>query len=169
MNQLDLKPTEYRKKNPRSGRWQFRDNPRHCFIMMCVALGMLAGTSGARAQVLFNCGPSSGYSYFLEGGINSSGEEKWEEDRISSGGIQLLVDGTEYDIVYTDALGGRSARADGGNVIGFIAEAGALVIVAYPNVVETYQFNFDSKKVAWTQNKAHPISRKIAAFVSECQ
>lgn len=41
MPQLDLKPTEYRKQNPRSGRWQFRDNPRLCFAMMLVALAML--------------------------------------------------------------------------------------------------------------------------------
>jgi succinate-acetate transporter protein len=55
--QVDLKPTEYRKKNPRSGRWQFRDNPRLCFAMMIVALGMLAwffaGRDEMSREVLF--------------------------------------------------------------------------------------------------------------------
>lgn len=48
---LDLKPTEYRMKNPRSGRWRFRDNPRLCFAMMVVALGMLVWGFLVRDQV----------------------------------------------------------------------------------------------------------------------
>lgn len=137
-------------------------------ILLSVAL--VASTPVAtQAQVLFNCGPSEGYSYYLSGAIASPEQDGWERDGISNGGLQLLQDGQEYDIIYTDALGGRSAKADGGRVIGFEADAGVLVLVAYPNVFETYQFNPSSKKVVWTQNKAHPISRKIAAFVSECQ
>lgn len=140
-------------------------------IKRCVlAFAILPLTAGpSLAQVMFSCGASSGYSYFLAGPLVEPSAEGWQEDGISAGGIELIRDGDDYDIIYTDAVGGRSAKADGGRIIAFEADAGILVIAAYPNVIETFQFNQTSKKVAWTQNKAHPSSRKIAAFVSDCQ
>jgi hypothetical protein len=134
---------------------------------VCLLLALVV--TPTYGQVMFNCGASEGYSYYLSGALASPENEGWVEDGIGQGGIQLLRDGTDYDIIYTDALGGRSAKADGGRVIGFEADSGTMVLVVYPNVVETYQFNPTSRKVVWTQNKAHPISRKIAAFVSQCQ
>jgi hypothetical protein len=135
---------------------------------ICLALSAFC-TGTASAQVLFSCGASSGYSYYLPGGIIGLDDAQWIEDGISGGGIQLLQDGANFDLIYTDAFGGRSAKADGGQVIGYPADAGFLVIVAYPNVIETYQFNTEVDKVAWTQNKLHPASRKMAAFVADCQ
>jgi hypothetical protein len=121
------------------------------------------------AQVVATCGASKGYSYFLPGPLTSADQAGWEEDGISNGGLQLLQDGDNFDIVYTDAVGSRSAKADGATVFGYQAAAGILVLLVYPDVLETYQFNLESKQLAWTQNKAFATIRKVAAFTSNCQ
>lgn len=137
-------------------------------VALLVVLTTVAATNQASAQVLATCGASSGYSYYLPGPITTAEQAGWTEDGISAGGVQLMMDGDSFDIIYTDAIGGRSARADGGTVVGYEAAAGFLVLVAYPDVIETYQFNTEAKQLVWTQNKAHSITRKLAAFVADC-
>lgn len=138
-------------------------------VALVASAAFVAVSSPTLAQVVASCGASSGYSYNLPGPITPAEQAGWTADTISKGGVQLMKDGESFDIIYTDALGGRSAKADGGTVVGYAAAAGFLVIVAYPSVIETYQFNFDSNQMLWTQNKAHPLSRKLAAFVSNCE
>lgn len=70
MSQLDLRPTEYRKKNPRTGRWQFRDNPRLCFVGMLVALAVLAWVFSVREQLsLETLIGGAAVSAFIAGGM----------------------------------------------------------------------------------------------------
>lgn len=65
MKQIDQDPRHYRVKNPRTGRWQFRDNPRLCFVMMLVALGMLGwfftGRHEMSREILFGVAAVFGF------------------------------------------------------------------------------------------------------------
>jgi len=130
-------------------------------LLAIVVAGAL--TSQAQASVEMTCGASSGYSYYpADGG--------WVEDGISGGGFLLLRDGNEYDIVYTDIAGSLSAKGDGATVLGYESDFGPVVLVVYPAVFETYQFNRAASIVMWTQNKFHPaLPRKLAAFVAPCE
>lgn len=113
-----------------------------------IATLSLLACGSSHAQVVATCGASTGYSYFLPGPTVPPEEVGWAEDGISNGGIQLIRDGDSFDIVYTDAIGGRSVQADGATVIGYPASSGFLVLAVYPDLVETYQFS-GSCPTAW--------------------
>lgn len=72
----------------------------------------------ARAEIITRCGASKGYSYFFKGALVPKDKSGWQEDSISGGDILLVKNGKDYDIIYTDALGGtKSARADGFTIV----------------------------------------------------
>ncbi|WMT90175.1 hypothetical protein [Pelagibacterium sp. H642] len=134
-----------------------------------ISLILAVFTQAASAQTLAVCGASSGYAYFPAVGLVTEDQSGWAEDGISDGGIMLLRDGDAYDIVYTDAVGGRSARADGFEVIGFPTSTGVLVLTMSSVTAETYHFDIENRQLAWTQNKFDAPINKVAAFVSDCE
>jgi hypothetical protein len=123
----------------------------------------------AHSEVLRTCGASSGWAYYLAGGVVQQDDAGWQEDGISNGGVMLLRDGENWDIVYTDATGSRSARADGGRVVMLTENtSGVVVLVAYPTVQETYLFSATRSEVVWTQIKAAGLADKGAVFRAAC-
>jgi len=71
------------------------------------------------AKVLTRCGASNGVVYFFPGALVPREQAGWKKDGMSTGDIQLITNGNELDIVYTDGTGGtKSARADGFEVVG---------------------------------------------------
>mgnify|MGYP001304120669 CR=1 FL=1 len=51
MKQIDLKNTDYRRKNPRTGIWQNPVNRPLCAVGLLVAIGMLGWVFSVRGEV----------------------------------------------------------------------------------------------------------------------
>jgi hypothetical protein len=112
--------------------------------LLLSALILSATFVPAQALVLTKCGPSKGKAYYLPGGMMQSG---WQDDGIAKGGVQLVVDGASYDLFYTDAVGTRSATADGFQVSLIPAHSGRILVLAvnhHTGVVEHYLFHLDA-------------------------
>jgi hypothetical protein len=129
------------------------------------------------AQVLAICGPSKGYSFFVE-----PSPEGWTTDPIPEGRIVLLrhPDG-HLDLAFRD-IGSRmrSARAWQGDIqVAFEApdrnEYGFSIHYERTGVLETYQFlsgRGDDGLVLWTSNKPTPTATqpitKAGSFIAKC-
>jgi hypothetical protein len=112
-------------------------------LLSVVTLSAIAAS--AQATVLTRCGPSKGYAYYFPTPLVANNQAGWRADGISNGGLQVIVDGQDYDIVFTDAFGTRSARADGFVVM---RVPGPRILLLSMNlqtgVVEHYLFNLDA-------------------------
>src|SRR6266567_2225063 len=87
---------------------------------------------------------------------------------------QLVRSGADFDIFFTDALGTRSAKADGATVsLGSTNEQlGILnILVTYSGtgVLESYLFNLAAKNVAYTVTKTRTPVPLARLLVASCQ
>jgi hypothetical protein len=94
-------------------------------------LALMCMAASADAKQITSCGASKGYSFNFEGPIVPRDKAGWIEDGISSGGLVLLLNGDEFDIVITDSLGSKSMRADGFQVFNIPQpRAGSMILGA---------------------------------------
>jgi len=134
---------------------------------LAVAL-MLCGT--AQAEVLFRCGPSKGYSWYLRNDVSPS-PGKWLEDGISKGEIILFKDADGFDIWMTDTVGSRSLKRGGGNIVVIRDKPGDVTLfVGFADTMETYHFDRLSNggEVVWSQQKFNGRLNKVSAFRASC-
>jgi hypothetical protein len=90
--------------------------------------------------------------------------------------MQLVRDGKELDIVYTDAAGTRSAKADGFMVVNLsMPNTGFVTVLAVSErtgVVEHYLFKIDADgrgTVVWGSVKGGSVRiPKSAVYEAEC-
>lgn len=131
---------------------------------------MCVGITSAQGQIIAQCGASTGFAYYFERGLVPAGEGGWTKDAISGGKILLLKHADAFDIVFEDVSGSRSARAEGANIVPLVFDAeGALILAAYPAVLETYSFSFETREVVWTQAKLSGAVDKTAAYHAVCE
>ena len=134
-------------------------------IAGCIGLALTAATATVgKADVITRCGASKGYAYYFEGPLVPREKSGWTSDGISKGGIQLVRDGKEFDIVYTDVAGTRSAKSDGFIVLnlsmpntGFFT---VLLVSEGTGVIEHYLFKLDAKgrgTVVWGSIKGGSV------------
>ena len=76
-------------------------------IVFFASFTLFATSSAATAAILTKCGASKGTSFFLPKRPRDKSETvtEWQEDGISKGSMMLVLDGTEFDVVYTDIVG----------------------------------------------------------------
>ena len=120
-------------------------------IAGCIGLAVTAANwASAKADVITRCGASKGYAYYFEGPLVPREKSGWTQDGISQGSMQLVRDGKELDIVYTDTAGTRSAKADGflvfnlspPNNTGFVT---LIAVSERTGVVEHYLFTLNAE------------------------
>jgi hypothetical protein len=139
-------------------------------LLACIAALMLLA-SPVVAKILITCGESHGYAYYPQQNFVTKDKSGWTADKLSKGAFSLVKKGDELDILFKDARGMNSARADGGKVslLG-VAGSNILVTVVYKNIsVELYTFDLKEKVLLWTQHKYGAIINKAATYVSKCQ
>ena len=91
------------------------------------------------------CGPLKGFAYFFEDGVMvPKGKGGWKEDGISKGSFTLLNEGSNFDIVYTDAAGRtRSALShDRATIIGSARNEFIVVHIFHEGGSNTEQYVF---------------------------
>ena len=139
-----------------------------------VALWM-AAANPTFAEMITRCGSSSGYAHYPESELVSKAQAGWRKDGISNGALQLVRDGEQFDVVYTDAAGTRSARSDGFQIIrvkGTAADRYLLVGVnAVSGVVEHWLFIVDGSgrgTVVWGSIRGGPTLPKSSLMEAAC-
>jgi hypothetical protein len=145
-------------------------------ILWCLVALALLWSDQASAKILTRCGASNGVSFFFPGPAITAEQSGWQKDGVSGGSLQLLANGNEYDVVYTDATGGtRSARADGFEVIGVNQPQTGFLLVfavnAQGGVMEHWLFRLDgfgAGTVAWGTLKASGPIQKSSLFSAKC-
>jgi hypothetical protein len=133
--------------------------------------------SNANAAIIARCGASSGFAFYFQSAIVPADQAGWSDDAVGDGEIQLIVDASSGpDIVYSDAVGTRSATAEGALVtfVGGAADGFLIVLLVYPNraVLEHYVFQLDDAgngTVVWGSARAGGMLQKSNLLVAECR
>src|SRR5262245_29795858 len=63
---------------------------------------LLAALAASHAAILTKCGGSKGYAYRFGSALVPSKDTGWQEELISKGNMQVIVDGQDFDMIYTD-------------------------------------------------------------------
>jgi hypothetical protein len=145
-------------------------------IRLVAALLFLTSASPTYAQVVTRCGASSGTAFFLKGPLVENDQSGWAKDGVSGGSIMFMLDGKQADIVYTDSLGSRSARADGAEVFiaGHDEDLGTtLVLLLYSKTAtaEHYLFRLNDwgiGEVVWSIARAGGNIQKSGVYHAQC-
>ena len=106
-------------------------------------------SDAANAEVVTRCGASAGYAYYPESALVPKDKAGWRRDTVAGGSLQLIRDGANFDVVYTDSSGGtRSARSDGFQVfpVPGTPPTRHLLLGVHPTsgVVEHWLFDIDA-------------------------
>jgi hypothetical protein len=121
------------------------------------------------AQVVATCGTSSGYSYYVEGGYVEKSKAGFSEDGISSGSIQLVINGDDADIIVIDATNtSKSAKEQGGTVVAVKNGSNIGVAIFYEGVIENYVFRIDTSEVTFSKATFGYMLDKHSVFKAAC-
>jgi hypothetical protein len=144
-----------------------------------LTLALLASPAAAQAKdltILARCGPSTGRSFYFEGGIVGPGRGGWQEDGISDGRLTILInEQDQLDIWSKDAVNSFVSYLKEGyklNVIQVDQKSRTLTIHASgPMFSETYQLRtneFGLGTLIWTQSKITQAITKTAVMQANC-
>ncbi len=107
--------------------------------------------------ISINCGASSGYAHYFEGGFVSKKNAGFTEDKIPSGQISLTFDTEKRDgdILTKDATGVLKSASSQGAMVSVIpaSNKGFNWFAVYEDgTLEIYSYNIQSNKVASYRN-----------------
>lgn len=139
-------------------------------LKLITLLTILLFSYEAHSKTIANCGPSTGYSFFLEGTFVPKDKAGMQEDVLSSGKIKLeLIDG-EFRMITVDSTGDiKTVKGEGGEEISIQTGTGISVIAIYEGTFEHYLFRPLEGVVTWSSARAGAIIDKHSLFVSQCK
>lgn len=138
--------------------------------MLRLILSLLLLSGPAVAQVITNCGASSGHAYYLP---NNNTKGEWLADGLSQGAVTLIDRGDRPQILYRDATKTmRDAETDDGAKVFWISKSAEVksVLVVHTAAAEHYLFKLDSAgrgEVVWGTFR-HTGMIKGSVFTAEC-
>lgn len=116
----------------------------------------------ARSEVVMRCKEPKGHIHAIGHG--------WFEDGFTNGEFSLALDGDNIDIFITDAVGSRSAKADGAELIVSDRSDDSITIAAiYPAALETYLFDFSRKEMIFSSMKISPLPSRGGIYWAICE
>lgn len=139
-----------------------------------IALNVLSflpqDASSEPIKVLFSCGASDGYGYYFSDPVFNPNGPNWTKDGIKNGAITLVAQGADFDILFSDTVGGAGYRSDGANVV-FLGGNDRFYRVGafHANYSDIYTFDAVGKKVVWSSNKSGPLSSKVVVYEASCR
>jgi len=145
-------------------------------VSLLIAAPLLGCAIPANAEIVADCGPSAGRSFYL-----TPQRDGWVDDGVSGGRILFDLRGpTDMNIIFRDATGSLvDTERDGGATFvvrhseGF-AEFTAVALYPATGVIETFaitDLGNGTRQLLWTSNKSRVGAlgiTKVSAFVSEC-
>lgn len=148
-------------------------------LTLALLLSQALQLQEARASelsILARCGPSTGRSYYFEGGFVGPGQGGWRDDGISDGRLSIVLNEQgQLDIWSKDALNPlQSYLKEGYRValVKFDEKSRTMILRASgPMFAESYQLRVNDLGVGtlvWTQSKITPAITKTAVMQAEC-
>lgn len=136
-----------------------------------------AASFPAYCEVIAECGPLKGHSYFPNAGLVPANKAGWQQDGISRGTVTLQrLSSGDLDIVFTDANRNQvSTTRDGGKVYLTRANPSDIsLVVIYPGVTdEIYSFwqaTSGALEFSMLQSKGGRAAiHKKTAMVGKCE
>jgi hypothetical protein len=135
---------------------------RGVIVVMLILLQAIIAQYSHAQQLITTCGASKGKAYYLE-----PTHQGWVDDGISGGTLTFFrYPNGDYDLLFKDTVGARSAREDGGTVSKIFGDGSKLltlgVTYAKTSVVEVYQLTLDVNgrgTLIWSnlKNRSGPI------------
>ena len=127
-------------------------------------------SSTASAEIIAECGPYQGFSYYFAGSLGDPGFSK---DGTDEGSVSIVLIDDKFDIIYTDAgRKNRSSRATGAKVelIGYNEKQGLLVLSnTWKNqMTEILTYNSKANSLVYTSQRFNSVMNKASLFLSEC-
>ncbi|WP_345820099.1 hypothetical protein ABC766_29330 [Methylobacterium fujisawaense] len=132
--------------------------------------------SAKDATILARCGPSTGRSFYFEGGFVPPGRGGWRDDGISDGRLTFLInDHDQLDILSKDAANPLQSYLKEGyklTVVQVDPKSRTIIINATGSMAsETYQIRTNEMglgTLVWTQSKTTNAITKTAVMQAEC-
>ena len=143
---------------------------KHFFI---AALVLVVASVEAGAEIIAECGPASGYSFFLQGRFVPVNRSGWSKDTISKGSTSIVSVEGKFDVLYSDGISkNRSSRADGAEVIPLgmnTVEKSVTLLVIYKNrSAEIYTYHGLSKSLIHQPVRYNATINSAKMMVSNC-
>jgi len=144
-------------------------------LLLCSALH-LQDARASDASILARCGPSTGRSFYFEGGFVGPGQGGWREDGISDGRLTIVLNEQgQLDIWSKDAVNPFQSYLKEGyrvSLVKFDEKSRTMILNASgPLFAESYQLRINDVGVGtlvWTQSKITPAITKTAVMQAEC-
>jgi len=132
--------------------------------------------SAKDATILARCGPSTGRSFYFEGGFVPPGRGGWRDDGISDGRLTFIInDYDQLDILSKDAVNPLQSYLKEGyrlSVVQVDEKSRTIIINAIGSMAsETYQIRTNEMglgTLVWTQSKTTNAITKTAVMQAEC-
>jgi len=143
-------------------------------ITACIALVPFS----ALGEVVTRCGPSEGYAYFLNGPLVTADQSGWSKDGVSKGGIELVRNGREFDVIVTDTIGTKSMKGEGFIIVPVpqSSQSAITTLITFhqdTGVVEHYMFQLDPSgngTLVWGSVKGGgALIQKSGVYRSACR
>jgi hypothetical protein len=140
-----------------------------CFAFLVLVTGIVPVHA---TKVIYTCGPSKGYTYYLSGGLASKADEGWKEDGINSG-IQLIFDdANSLDLVSLgEPPNDFRYSTHGCKITDLKHDSSELQVVAVcPQQIELFLFSFSNKvDLVRVDLASSAISKHGGAMHSVCK
>ena len=137
-------------------------------------LAMLLQVSSAAAEVITQCGDSSGVTFYFEGGVIGADKAGWQKDAVP-GSFELVANAgfSEADIIYDNPTGPSSYRAEGATitVLPGGTQGSLLLLATTPDRVDHYLFKLDKEGkglVVWGTAGTSVLSQKDSLMTAAC-
>jgi hypothetical protein len=136
--------------------------------------------ASAKDEIIASCRLGQGHSFYAPSSAMSGKDAGWQNDGWKSDASRLLLlrNGKKYNLVTRDAIGTKSANADGAEVLRLASANPSVYQIAsiYPAkaTVEVFTFVMNAKggggQMLWTSARTGGsfIGPKVGAYVGQC-
>jgi hypothetical protein len=146
---------------------------RRCAVFSGIVL--CSGSQAFADKIIYTCGPSSGCSYYLPGGLaQDSGDLGWKKDGIQAGLRLIFTDSHELDLVSMgDAPNDFSYSSHGCQINSLQSDnTGLQLMVRCPSESELFMFSFKPDKTGELVRAgvaSSQLSKRAGVLHSECR
>ena len=142
---------------------------------LAIIISLLTASPAFADKIIYTCGPSSGYTYYLNGGLAQDPRDLgWKKDGVDAGLQLVFTDDHNLDLISTGSPPNNFRYSAHGCTINSLQsdETGLSLVVACPSDVELFMFSFRPDKTGDLVRAgiaSSAISKRGGALHSDCR